>query len=353
MKYLIIVCSPLICAVLAMGLFSDTCKEDHHIAAGAVTYESCANSYMVAPNGTTIYIPVNRANVHKPGTISSATQFTVELLWMDAKGLIASLSPEGIGAGGAIKVTTNATGIQGNAHIAVKVGGAIKWSWHIWVTDYTPSGIWMDRNLGAISINEDDGAACFGLYYQWGRKDPFPGAASVCGKEPVLYSSLSDEVGALYDMAHASVGESQHIPYTIAHPSTFIARNPWDAAATASDKNWNNSVGGKTLYDPCPKGWRVPGHKPASACSDCKWELCARGYINSAYGGYYPAAGLRQYNKSGNTLSYVGMNGYYWSGDTPKNGSSNAYTLYFTDTVLLSAFSQSRALGCAVRCVVE
>ena len=36
----------------------------------------------------------------------------------------------------------------------------------------------MDRNLGAISATRGDVGA-IGLYYQWGRKDPFLGSSSI------------------------------------------------------------------------------------------------------------------------------------------------------------------------------
>lgn len=71
--------------------------------------------------------------------------------------------------------------------------GTILWSWHIWVTDYDPGtgetigdvpggkiydisadgGIWMDRDLGALSAMSGQVTAQ-GYAYQWGRKDPFP-----------------------------------------------------------------------------------------------------------------------------------------------------------------------------------
>ena len=56
--------------------------------------------------------------------------------------------------------------------------GLVKWSWHIWVTDRevtltAANGYeWMDRNLGALN-NTPGAVANRGLFYQWGRKDPF------------------------------------------------------------------------------------------------------------------------------------------------------------------------------------
>ena len=60
--------------------------------------------------------------------------------------------------------------------------GVCIWSWHIWSVDYeieataqtyASGAVFMDRNLGALATDCTQ-AAAKGLYYQWGRKDPFP-----------------------------------------------------------------------------------------------------------------------------------------------------------------------------------
>ena len=79
---------------------------------------------------------------------------------------------------------------QGNAVIAVKdINGNILWSWHIWVCDdeitahdhINPANEVvaqiMDRNLGALN-NEPMDVDNRGMFYQWGRKDPFMPARS-------------------------------------------------------------------------------------------------------------------------------------------------------------------------------
>lgn len=98
---------------------------------------------------------------------------------------------------------------EGNAVVAVKDGsGNILWSWHIWKTHFNlaeiptqtyqtnPRGgmngtiyadvlpakrtlVMMNCNLGAasnIATNNAEVVKTFGLYYQFGRKDPFPAA---------------------------------------------------------------------------------------------------------------------------------------------------------------------------------
>lgn len=64
-------------------------------------------------------------------------------------------------------------GTEGNTVLAAfDAKGEVIWSWHLWMTDqpelfaYDEGGELMDRNLGATSALEADGAASFGLLYQ-------------------------------------------------------------------------------------------------------------------------------------------------------------------------------------------
>ena len=132
---------------------------------------------------------------------------------------------------------------EGNCVVAAKnKNGEILWSWHIWVTDEPKgqkynnnAGIMMDRNLGATSANPEEDSQCFGLLYQWGRKDPF-----------LINSYLWQTI--------ASDSSTGTIEYSISHPTTFIT----------SDGDWlyrKEDLWGfrrKSKYDPCPVGWKVP-----------------------------------------------------------------------------------------------
>ncbi len=161
------------------------------------------------------------------------------------------------------KVVFTAGKVDGNALIAVFKDKEILWSWHIWVCkDYDAeksaqnyrysSEKLMDRNLGALST---DTHSCkhFGLFYQWGRKDPFPGNASetkdVCRQSAYTLGLLPKT---------ASTGTTGTIDYTVAHPTEFLTgggeRKDW-LFADYDDTLWGDA---KTLYDPCPPGWRVP-----------------------------------------------------------------------------------------------
>jgi hypothetical protein len=125
------------------------------------------------------------------------------------------------------------------------------WSWHIWVTDYDPEttnetyyngtgAIMMTRNLGALS---DNGTRSYGLFYQWGRKDPF-----ITETE---YVSFPEQV---FDYGNPEVSGSDALEYAIQHPTTIVSTGyEWWIEPTVSP--WERN---KTLNDPCPPGWRVP-----------------------------------------------------------------------------------------------
>ena len=197
------------------------------------------------------------------------------------------------------------SGMYGNAVIAIKKTSSpsmndVLWSWHIWVTDYDPyvpmtveSGtyiysvpngeihryadksnlnpaIWgtggvyasafmMDRNLGAevALTGAEDAVRTYGLYYQWGRKDPFKTLGNVA-------SVAADGTGA-----PGEGSPKQNIRYSIHNPTTFIYRDGnWTAYESTSpilgavNTVWNdpfignhgtdNCESGKSIYDPCP-----------------------------------------------------------------------------------------------------
>ena len=150
---------------------------------------------------------------------------------------------------------------KGNAVIAARdAGGTILWSWHIWMTDrpqdqeyLNGAGTMMDRDLGATSATPETGGF-LGLLYQWGRKDPFPGSSS-------LEESIQTKTTAEWPDPVKSDESTGTIDYSIANPLTFITCND-------SNSDWyytgNNTVDNtrwksvKTIYDPCPSGYRVP-----------------------------------------------------------------------------------------------
>jgi hypothetical protein len=126
----------------------------------------------------------------------------------------------------------------------------ILWSWDIWSTPEPGTATYngntfMDRNLCAVDLNYNRG-----FLYQWGRKDAFSAATG-------SYTSFTF-VPALFT-AFNTVRGIQTIDYCIKHPTTHVNNgdeNSWMSREEYNTLPWRDDV--KTIYDPCPAGWRVP-----------------------------------------------------------------------------------------------
>ena len=240
-----------------------------------------SNCYIVAPQSR-VCIPVSRANEDGTTRISDVTKgWTAELLWTDNSGGVSAAGTSNIKSvtadltAGAINVETGSK--TGNAVVVAKVGGTIVWSWHIWVTSYDPDAssisydngytttVFMDRNLGAMNASVGD-IGSYGLLYQWGRKDPFPGASAVSSTTAAsIYNAsgtkLSEGTSGT-GVKYVSAGSGPNLANSIKNPLSFYyqtsSRYNYDwIGSTRNDNLWNSTSGGKTVYDPCPAGWRV------------------------------------------------------------------------------------------------
>lgn len=189
------------------------------------------------------------------------------------------------------------------------------WSWTIWAAkDYDPSESPMDfgdvkvmnRNLGAVIDGRDVGgeylpAYAIGNFYQWGRKDPFPGPESYNLK--LLYAPTYTPIKALQLSGQGSdgrlgsqmFGNETRIPraqfakegdgmdvylrFATKNPHLFIPGEVdeygYKAWCPIKDNQYKSLWGDpnkgatrtivKSLYDPCPAGWRVLGSEVVDA----------------------------------------------------------------------------------------
>ena len=145
---------------------------------------------------------------------------------------------------------------EGNAVVAAyDSSDKILWSWHIWLTNdpiaeityANNAGVMMDRNLGALTA-EANSVGTLGLYYQWGRKDPFLGAAAI--GDPLF------AVATRHLKVTLNTEATSTVDFAVANPHKFVLGNAsGDWLATKDNSLWASS---KTMYDPCPAGWRVP-----------------------------------------------------------------------------------------------
>lgn len=254
---------------------------------------------------------------------------------------------------------------NGNAVIAAwrRVEGkdTIVWSWHIWVCkDYDPeasaqtlkrkSKPMLDRNLGALSSSATSPLSN-GFFYQWGRKDPFPGAIeSYVAADGGAGTYMSTTAGALKLEPAVNSTRTVTVDYAIAHPDVFITSTDgywlpasinvlWGVDSKYQDGKITERVY-KSLYDPCPPGWKVPrarvmngtqhvvsqetwsGYEPA----EYRWEAYGRGiYLPATQGeAWYPNNGY--ITKEGRVIM-VGQYCCYWSCDPYSGGLSFAMQL--------------------------
>ena len=254
---------------------------------------------------------------------------------------------------------------NGNAVIAAwrKVGGkdTIVWSWHIWVCkDFDPDASaqtlqrkpkpMMDRNLGALS-NSATSPLSNGFVYQWGRKDPFPGAIeSYVAADGGAGTYMSTTGGTLKLEPAVNSTRSVTVDYVIAHPDVFITSTEGYWLPSSINTLWgveSKYQGGqitekiyKSLYDPCPPGWKVPRahvmngtqHVESQeawsglSSTEYRWEAYGRGiYLPTTQGeAWYPNNGY--ITKEGKVIM-VGQYCCYWSCDPYGGGLSFAMQL--------------------------
>lgn len=231
------------------------------------------------------------------------------------------------------KVHVTAGNAEGNAVIAgYNKAGDIVWSWHIWVNNSSPAqlskaipyttyawdetGIHTDKprvkgksvmscNLGALADEPgDDPQKTYGLWYQWGRKDPFPS-----GKEAYhmdVYDYTNEYIIDTYDAQGQKIlmtdpylkdelfrilatdNTRGTIEYVLKHPTHFLRDETSDKINQDDwywgheDRLWggepflmakkykvdlgdgvehyisDNGAKEKSLFDPCPAGWMLP-----------------------------------------------------------------------------------------------
>ena len=345
-----------------------------------------------------------------------------KLLWQDEYGLI---EPSSIRVADNYLYFEIKEGsiTQGNALIAATSGengtGDILWSWHIWVTDadfqstvlihggaslkYStgntsgkkefnfmkmPLGFCNSTTLkyperkivatiiqtgtsykktsviitqtGSSSAEKSYGENC--TFYQWGRKDPFPGSDGI---KTIASNSISTpkycydadgnsfeykKVGGDTSSGRTSKGGSIKNPYTffyslVTDTDTGPA-NDWCNETTYN--NWSSNDNGvdfvdrtvvKSLYDPCPIGFKVPettsftgftktgdnfwsnssNYNVNPETYDEGWSFCTTGWRTGATD-FWRAFGIidcwsERYEAGTGRgfLGWSGLVGYYWS----------------------------------------
>jgi uncharacterized protein (TIGR02145 family) len=417
-----------------------------HGTPGSVSNSFILNPAPAGGVARTYRIPIDQVNRYWGGTVAgygndpanvigANDNWVVDLIWTDLSTLYSATSSTtaitlvdnngfgaGVGKGPDQSFVLNVpAGLPaGNFLLGLKKAGGTDylWSWHFWVTDYRPDSfnksaiaagrytypvpggqverygspaagvdLWtteyadnvmMDRALGAVedyfSAAPSAAATKRGqFYYQFGRKDPIPGQSSLA---PHGFATAASPV---------EISES--------------VKYPWVFYIVPGGGNWTNSAGifatsivwndpaataaSKSIYDPCPVGWRLPTN---GTWGDFNRQVSGN-FVNAqnpardlAYGYgrgigsasapvnglrywpgttatdpvagtiWYPATGSR--HVAAGYLSTVNSNGYYWS-DTPRDTATSSYHLGFLPGTIYGNNGGERGYGFAVRCISE
>ncbi|MBR3743487.1 MAG: Ig domain-containing protein [Bacteroidales bacterium] len=239
------------------------------------------------------------------------------------------------------KILFKTTGNEGNAKLTLTNGGARVWTWVIWCTDapavlpFSRSGVTyhiMDRNLGAISDGSDS-ATCeemSGLYYQFGNPigytwEEFNQGVCINRREEDMDGATATMKKALADNPNCpnlncigepfSTGDYYWFwPYTT--NTNGLYGNLWGAG----DRQYSDNLkcgyeNTKTLYDPCPAGYKVMGWDTFGWDTDAYYQVSYR----DVNGLYIPVDGGANLFLPYNGAAWVNVYGeVFWMKKGPK-----------------------------------
>jgi hypothetical protein len=271
----------------------------------------------------------------------------------------------------------------------------------------------MDRNLGSQGMDADGNIGASLLHYQFGRKDPFPAgntyattsSQQVGGDIPLYNASGSFTIKDKVVASNVIVGSTTTdiLDYSIKNPERFIyssdGSNNWVRNATLNTDAWctsnclwgdNNTASGivgagyldpkpwdgkKTIYDPCPAGWRVAPVDAFTGICDTSIQSWidinpSKVYLNNSWkSGYYPygwiycfgstvgpstfcfASGGRGSGEG--ALWVIGYYGNNWLSSPGGRASLQGCFLSFSSNIVYVVGENNRASGFTVRCVQE
>ena len=338
-----------------------------------------------------------------------------EVVWADAADLVHSPSIVHDGGNAFLDFEVTAADIQsGNAVVAVKKGGTIVWSWHLWfapkdaldkipvtnhqgvVYNFTKETLgwkptqWSGstynkprtvkvkveqtiKNGGVaqetvINITQNPGNVKKGAttLYQFGRKDAFPGVAT----SDLKAGGITENAGDNMTISNNIQNPDKFYIYGSSMYTNYGYYNLWSAdnTVTVSYNVGNDNPVVKTVYDPCPVGFKMPANNAFTGFTanglnngtmnvdgTDNWQTYQNNFghnfwTNSSKSATinFPASGYR--SNYGGSLDSVG-DGFYWSA-VPHN-MYDGCNLYFDSGFVLPLYYVNRSYGYAVRPVSE
>ena len=365
------------------------------------TFPIPTNSYILRPqltgapvNETRAYIPLAGVFNHWENEILDNHVFrsypiTASVLWQDDSLRRVVQNVHVINANNPDSAYIYAeAGAPGNAVIAMYLSTEKYWTFHVWVTEYNPyeaagqkfyqtgtvKNVFMDRNLGAMSNTWDDKGNARGLFYQFGRKDPFPRGQDWANSPPwewfendppyTRIPTVGTRTATLTPVS-SDFRPRVALQLVLNYPDVFITRGVGEDWTLSIEDTllWSSRGGNKTAYDPCPEGWRIPEVPQPYVTGYFPWDgdLLGNGanrFTNSLANGWYsPLVGY--YPKSGyidasRALISSGDEARFWT--SYSTNTNMARGLFFDDNTTfrpINSTSLDKAWGASVRCVVD
>ena len=345
-----------------------------------------------------------------------------KIVWSDEKDLVTSPTiAHDVSGDGYLDFEVKQSDIKsGNAVVAVTKNGTVVWSWHLWfapkralntiaVTNYQnkvynfteetlgwkPKGeittynaprtvkVKMEQTIAnggvkqvtVLNITQNPGGKKEGIstLYQFGRKDAFPGMDETQLPQGSINKNAGDNMSIINGIQNPQNFYTYGGSWTNTPPAGYSYYNLWSADNTTT--GWNDNAVVKTVYDPCPVGFKMPASNAFTGfTSNGQFQNGASNinvdgtadnpgtkfstnyghnfWTNSSKNAtiFFPASGFRSY--SDGSLLYVGYYGYFWSA-VPVGTNDGCHLSFHWSFVGPQINSNGRSYGYAARPVSE
>ncbi len=392
------------------------------------TDENSSNCYILNPNIAAeriFYIPIaDRINTFwgnygyenvPENMVEENTELVCEIIWGDNYTSTGSgfnkinVEQDFYDNKNAMKVTIDSSIPYGNIVVGVRREGSTDylWSWHLWITDYNPDvervaladvyrynvpggeihrykdgtsstyRKWendgelvgkfiMDRNIG--QIDGDAGYYTTNLFYQYGRKDPFPGYGGGKLTDNSDYTAANYDDYAPNDYATSVKNPKVFYTYFGASYDWFADDNYSTTTYSWNDPNVNYGSAStsckKSLFDPSPLGWKVVPYGTMNGITTSTSLSTKLGYESANAVSYYIDDKLVERFYSTGLLSQSNgslssdARGLFWYSNKISADNARAYKfrpLAYSDYNIAFEITANSypSWGFAVRCVQE
>lgn len=296
-----------------------------------------------------------------------------KIVWADEKDLVTSPTIAHVGGDGYLDFEVKQSDIKsGNAVVAVTKGGVVVWSWHLWfapksalnkieVTNHQgvkynfteetlgwkPKGTVTTYNsprtvkvkveqtianggvkqVTVINITQNPGGKKEGIstLYQFGRKDAFPGT-----DESLPQGSFNKKAGNNMSIINGIQNPQNFYTWggswIYNPPAGYSYYNLWSADNTTT--GWNDNAVVKTVYDPCPVGFKMPASNAFTGFTKDGGAKYSTANINA-----------KETNESGDKFSAAYGHNFY------TNSSKNATIFFHVSGFRNYADGSSSSLG--------